>query len=110
MLFDYLGVRLNGEKAAGKKLTLNVSFTDLKKPYALTVENGVLSYAGKSAAKADATMTLTKATLDRIQMGEITLEKAIGSGDVKVDGRTEAISEFLGMLDSFNFWFNIVTP
>jgi alkyl sulfatase BDS1-like metallo-beta-lactamase superfamily hydrolase len=40
MLFDYLGVRLNGEKAAGKKLVLNVDFTDLKEKYALTVENG----------------------------------------------------------------------
>src|SRR5215510_5043360 len=40
MLFDYLGVRVNGPKAAGKKIVLNVDFTDLKKQYALTVENG----------------------------------------------------------------------
>ena len=39
MLFDYLAVRLNGPKAAGKKIVLNVSFTDLKKQYALVVEN-----------------------------------------------------------------------
>jgi alkyl sulfatase BDS1-like metallo-beta-lactamase superfamily hydrolase len=110
LLFDYLGVRLNGEKAAGKKLTLNVNFTDIKKPYALTVENDVLNYTGKSAANADATMTFTKATLDRIQVGETTLDQAIAAGEVKIDGRKEAIDEFFGMLDSFNFWFNIVTP
>ena len=34
LLFDYLGVRLNGEKAAGKKLPLDINFTDLKKSYA----------------------------------------------------------------------------
>jgi len=28
MLFDYLAVRLNGPKAAGKKLSLSVNFTD----------------------------------------------------------------------------------
>ena len=60
MLFDFLGVRLNGPKAAGKKITLDFDFTDLKKQYALTVENGVLNHARTRAANADATLTLTK--------------------------------------------------
>ena len=47
MTFDYFAVRLNGEKAAGKKITLNIEFTDLKKPYSLMIENGVLNYAPK---------------------------------------------------------------
>jgi alkyl sulfatase BDS1-like metallo-beta-lactamase superfamily hydrolase len=55
-------------------------------------------------------MTLTKATLARVQLGAVTLEDAIEAGDIKVDGRKEAIGEFFGMLDTFNFWFNIVTP
>ena len=74
-------MRLNGEKAAGKKITLNIEFTDLKKPYALMIENGVLNYAPKVVANADAKITLTKTTLDRIQLGEITPEQAITSGD-----------------------------
>ena len=64
MLFDYLGVRLNGEKAAGKKLVLNVDFTDLKEKYALTIENGVLGYAPRFGAEPDATMTLSQADTD----------------------------------------------
>ena len=35
-VFNYLGVRLDGEKTAGKKLTLNVNLTDLDAPYAIT--------------------------------------------------------------------------
>ena len=31
MIFDYLAVRLNGPRAAGKHLTININFTDLKK-------------------------------------------------------------------------------
>jgi len=50
LLFGYFGVRLNGEKAAGKKLVINVNFTDLKKPYALTVEYGALTYSKKLRA------------------------------------------------------------
>lgn len=110
MAFDYFAVRLNGEKAAGKKLALTFEFTDLNQPYALMVENGVLNYAKAAAPNADAKVTLAKSTFDRIKLGEITPEQAVISGEVKVEGRREALAEFVGMLDQFPFWFNIVTP
>ena len=111
MLFDYLSIRLNGPKAAGKKLVLNVNFTDLKSQYVLTVENGVLNYAhDRQDPKADATVTLTKSTLNAVQLKEATLEQKIASGDIKIDGRKEALGEFMGLLDTFPFWFKIVTP
>ena len=52
---------------------------------------------------------------DRAAQGQelvevLTATEAIEAGDVKVDGRKEAIGEFFGMLDTFDFWFNIVTP
>jgi alkyl sulfatase BDS1-like metallo-beta-lactamase superfamily hydrolase len=70
-------------KAAGKKIFLNVDFTDLKK---------------------------SKATLDAIQLRDATIESAIAKGDLKITGRREAFSEFMALLDTFPFWFNIVTP
>jgi alkyl sulfatase BDS1-like metallo-beta-lactamase superfamily hydrolase len=103
MTFDYFSVRLDGERAAGKKIVLNVDFTDLKKPYSLIVENGVLNYAAKSVGNADAKVTLTKATLDRIQLGEVSAEQAIAAGDMKVEGRREVFAEFVGLLDKFPF-------
>jgi alkyl sulfatase BDS1-like metallo-beta-lactamase superfamily hydrolase len=110
MLFEYLSVRLNGPKAAGKRIALNVNFIDLKKPYALVVENAVLNHFLKPVEKADATISMTKATLDSIQLKEITIEQAITSGALKIDGRKEAFGEFLALLDTFPFWFNVVTP
>jgi alkyl sulfatase BDS1-like metallo-beta-lactamase superfamily hydrolase len=110
LLFEYLGVRLNAEKAAGKKITLNVDFTDLNQKYALMVENGTLNYENRLADAADATLTLTKGTLDSINLGETTLDKAVQAGDVKLDGSEQSVTDFLGMLDTFPFWFNIVTP
>jgi len=109
MLFDYLAVRLNGPKAAGKKIALNIDFTDLKKQYGLTVENAVLNH-GAPLERADAKLTMSKATLDAIQLKETTLEKAIMDGSLKIEGRREAFAEFMGLLDTFPFWFNIVTP
>jgi len=110
MLFDYLAVRLNGPNAAGKKIALNLNFSDLKKQYALVVENGVLHYSAKPLAKPDATMTTAKATLDAIQMKEKTLDAATKSGEMKIAGNEQAFSEFMELLDTFPFWFNIVTP
>ena len=79
MLFDYLGVRLNGPKAAGKTIKLNVDFTDIGKQYSLVVENGVLNYADKFVDTPDATLTLTKDTLDNIQLKQITVDQAVAS-------------------------------
>jgi alkyl sulfatase BDS1-like metallo-beta-lactamase superfamily hydrolase len=110
LLFTYLGVRLNSEKAAGKKLVLNLTFSDLGKSYALVVADGTLNYEDGLLPKADATIDMTKATMDSVQLGDTTLEKAVEAGDIKIDGRKEALGEFLAMLDTFPFWFNIVTP
>ncbi|MEB3021212.1 alkyl/aryl-sulfatase [[Mycobacterium] crassicus] len=109
-LFDYLAVRLNGPKAAGKKITLNMKFTDLNSEYGLTVENAVLNYAPEPVAGADANLTLTKATLDDIELKNVTLDEAISSKRITIDGNRGAFDEFMGLLDTFPFWFNIVTP
>ncbi|RAH26063.1 alkyl sulfatase C-terminal domain-containing protein, partial [Vibrio vulnificus] len=110
MLFDYLAVRILPEKAAGKTFAININFTDLDEQYTLYVENSVLNHTRKQAKKADVTLNLTKATLDDVQLGNITLEKAIADGDVQLKGNKQVFKDFVGMLDKFDFWFNIVTP
>ncbi|HIE85700.1 MAG TPA: MBL fold metallo-hydrolase [Pseudomonadales bacterium] len=110
MLFDYLSVRLIPEKAEGKAFNINVDFTDSDSHYTLTVENSVMNYTQNQAAKADLTLAMTKSTLDSIQFNEISFDEAIASGKVKLSGDRSIFDGFLGMLDNFNFWFNIVTP
>ena len=110
MFFDYLGVRLNGPKANGKKATINMNFTDTKQKYVITLNNSVLNYAkNKQDAKADCTVTLTRETLNNIILGQTTLPKAITSGDAKIAGNAKSLQEVLGLLDTFEFWFDIVT-
>ncbi len=109
MLFEYLAVCLNAEKAAGKKITLNFIFTDINKGYGLTVENAVLNH-GKPHAKPDAQVSLAKETLDALQLKEMTIPEANQQGKLQFEGRREAFREFMGLLDKFPAWFNIVTP
>lgn len=110
MLFDYLSVRVNPEKAIGKKMVINMAFTDIEEKHTLSLENSVLNHTTRYAAKPDVTITLSKKTLDDIQLGQGTMEQKIASGEIKIEGDQQAFSDFVTLLDKFNFWFNIVTP
>jgi len=111
LFFDYLGMRLNGPKADGKKIVLNFDFTDTKEKYAVEMVHGVLNHtANHQDKKADATITLTRETLNKIVLKQTTLQKAIGSKSVMIKGNENALFEMLSYLDNFKFWFNIVTP
>ncbi|HHC5059146.1 TPA: alkyl/aryl-sulfatase [Aeromonas veronii] len=110
MLFDYLSVRINPEKAAGKKMVINMAFTDIGEKHTLSLENSVLNHTTRYAAKPDVTITLSKKTLDDIQLGQGTMEQKIANGEIKIEGDQQKFSDFISLLDKFNFWFNIVTP
>jgi alkyl sulfatase BDS1-like metallo-beta-lactamase superfamily hydrolase len=43
-------------------------------------------------------------------VGESSLANEVGSGQVEIQGRKEAFTELMSLLDTFEFWFNIVTP
>ncbi|ABF09028.1 linear primary-alkylsulfatase [Cupriavidus metallidurans] len=109
--FDYLAVRLNADKAAGKAMTLNWQFTDLNQRYAMTLRNSALTYvADAQHAQPTATVTLTKATLDKISLKQLTLPQAMQSGAIRIDGNPQAVAGLFAMLDTFDPAFNIVTP
>ncbi len=111
MFLDFLAIRLNGPKAGAKDWTFNLVFTDSSEQYLLEVHNGVLIHtAGASDEDATATLTLTRATLNSIMLGEASFEDLVADGSIAVDGSGDAFAEFLTLLDSFEFWFNIVTP
>ncbi|MGL5726814.1 MAG: alkyl/aryl-sulfatase, partial [Plesiomonas sp.] len=92
MLFDYLSVRLNGPKAAGKKIIINIDMSDLGKKYVLVVENGVLNYhSDRQDPKADVSLTLTKKTLDDVQLQETSLENQLENGNIKLQGNKQSL-------------------
>lgn len=110
MVFDYMGIRLNGQKAIGLKATINMDFSDTKEQFLVTVNNSTLNYLkGKQAKNADCTVTLKRSTMNDIFAGTTNMPKAIATGDVRIEGDPKALQNVLACLDSFDFWFNIVT-
>jgi alkyl sulfatase BDS1-like metallo-beta-lactamase superfamily hydrolase len=53
---------------------------------------------------------MQKADLDRVGLGEISLEQALKDGLIQVSGDGGRVSELFLMLDRFEPGFNIVTP
>lgn len=111
MFFDFLGVKLNGPKAADKDLLFNFHFTDSGDHYRVSVANGVLNY--RSAAEnpdADATISLTRHGLVALALLGRAPAALVAIGVISVEGDMGALDELMSLLDRFEFWFNIVTP
>lgn len=111
MFFDFLGVKLNGPDAADKNLSLNFDFTDSGDHYRVTVANGVLNYEATIAdADADATISLTRQGLAALALGGRSANTLIEIGAISITGNRDSLTEFVALLDNFDFWFDIVTP
>jgi alkyl sulfatase BDS1-like metallo-beta-lactamase superfamily hydrolase len=111
LFFDYLGVRLNGEKAEGRRLVVNWVFSDLGRRYVLNLENCALTYlADRQGDGADATVTLDRAVLDSIVLRELTVADAVRRGLVRVEGDGATVVELFDLLDDFTLMFEVVEP
>ena len=110
-VFDYLAVRIDPAKAAGRRMVINWAFTDLDADYALTLENSALSYVvGHRVAAADVTITLARPVFSALMLQETTLAAAEAAGSATVIGNGARIAELLAMLDTFPLAIAIVEP
>jgi alkyl sulfatase BDS1-like metallo-beta-lactamase superfamily hydrolase len=110
-VFDLLGVRLNAEKAEGRRIVINWVFPEPAPPYVLNLENCALTYlANRRSERAGVTVKLERGTLDRLLLRELSLADAMQSGSVRVDGDPGRIEDLLGLLDDFSLMFEVVEP
>jgi alkyl sulfatase BDS1-like metallo-beta-lactamase superfamily hydrolase len=111
MLFDYTAIRLNAEKANGKKSIIGVTVTDTNEKYTLTLNNSVL-FATKSRPneKFDSSISMKSADVNLVFSGLEKSDDLVKSGRMKVSGKSGAVNELVAMLDNFDLNFNLVTP
>jgi linear primary-alkylsulfatase len=111
LFFDYLGVRLDGDKAEGRRLVINWVFSDLDRRYVSNLENCALTYlADRQSDHADATVTLERAVLNRLVLRELTFADAVARGLVTVAGDPAGVIELFEILDDFTLAFDVVEP
>lgn len=112
MLLDYLAIRLNGERAAGADIRITLVVSDLDERYAVEVANGVLNHTGgRDAAGEQLRIVTSHATLMAVLAGgDAAVRQALQAGRVTMEGDPGKLDELVGLLDEFEFWFDIVTP
>ena len=106
-IFDSLAIRVNGPRSWDLDIALDISFADLGANYRLALRNGVLVYRKIPADSMTATVTVklgSKFRLLLVATGDFT------SPGLEISGDQAALQSFLGVLDSPDTNFNIVTP
>ncbi|HAB1628559.1 TPA_asm: MBL fold metallo-hydrolase [Salmonella enterica subsp. arizonae] len=109
MLFDYMAVRLDSSKAAGKDISLNFNLSD-GDSLNLTLENSVLNYRQSLQPKSDASFYMSRTDLHDVLTGQAKMAELVKAKKVKVIGNAVKLDEIIGCLDNFDLWVNIVTP
>ena len=111
LFFDYLGVRLNGDKAEGRRIVINWVFSDLDQRYVMNLENCALTcLADRRSDAPDATVTLERAALNRLVLREVAFADAVERGLARVDGDAAKVADFFALLDDFSLMFEVVEP
>lgn len=106
-----VAVKLNGPKAEGRKITINVTLSNLNQTYTLYLENSVLfSKVNKLDANADVSLTTDQLAFYGMILGLITPEQAVAAGKLIVSKEQSKLNEFISLIDDFDPLPNIVTP
>ena len=64
---------------------------------------------GAMDAKADAKVSITLALLEHLAAEEISLDDTVGEG-ADIQGNINVVRQWLALHQTFDLWFNIVTP
>jgi alkyl sulfatase BDS1-like metallo-beta-lactamase superfamily hydrolase len=111
MLFDLLGVRLNGPRAASLFVDVDVLVTDREEMWALGVSHGALhATKGRRHGVADVTVSATHSALAALAAGHGNLDALEANGTLSVQGSRDAFVAILQVLDTLAFGFEVVLP
>jgi alkyl sulfatase BDS1-like metallo-beta-lactamase superfamily hydrolase len=110
-LFQAMAVRLNGPRAQGIELELNLEFPDLAMNYLLSIRNCVLhAFEDRTASNPAAKLTVDSIDFKRMMMGAVTAPDLLQSGGLTVEGDIAALLQLTELFDQFVRRFPIVTP
>jgi linear primary-alkylsulfatase len=110
LLFDALAIRVDGPRAWGERLTLDVRFTDTEGYFRLLLANGVLTYSSAQKTDAeDATLRLPFRSLAVLASGAAD-PATLASAGIEVSGDTSVLGRLMAVLDEPDPDFPLVTP
>ncbi|MGI9537260.1 MAG: alkyl sulfatase dimerization domain-containing protein, partial [Desulfocapsaceae bacterium] len=106
---DFLGIRMESEKAAGMKFTINLVTPDNDEKYLVELSNATLSnIEGFQDENADLTIIINRTDLDLVMMGGKNMDEMIADGTAKTIGDRTIIDKLKSTLIHFDLRFEIL--
>ena len=111
MFFDFLAIRVNGDKADGQSLCIDWRVPDENGSWRLRLNNAALSHLpGSHGEAAQAVVSTTRAELAKVLVGGVPFVDALAAGMLQVSGDRKVVELLFSMLDRFQPNFNILEP
>ncbi|MBM3674827.1 MAG: MBL fold metallo-hydrolase [Actinobacteria bacterium] len=111
MLLDFLAVRIDGPRAAGRRFALDIDVTDRDERWAVSVEHGTLrAVSGRDSEHAAVRLTLEHAALAALVLGERAPRALVADGALQLEGDETVLEDLFACCETFDTWFPIVTP
>jgi alkyl sulfatase BDS1-like metallo-beta-lactamase superfamily hydrolase len=106
---DFLGIRMDSDKAAGMEFKINLITPDNNEKYLIELSNATLNnIEGFQDKNADLTITINRSDLDLVMMGVKTLDDMIADGTAKTKGDKSIIEKLKSTLIHFEMRFEIL--
>jgi alkyl sulfatase BDS1-like metallo-beta-lactamase superfamily hydrolase len=113
LFFNYIAMRYKGTEEHTHKYNFNFVLTDRNEEVGLVVSNGVVNPRVGNPLTKDVTATITMSRMDLAILTsskDARVDDLVQEGRIKIEGDAAAFRDFLGNLDYFDFWFNLIEP
>lgn len=109
LFLEFLGIRMDSRKAGGMEFTINLVTPDNGERFVIELSDSTLTaIEGFQAEDADLTITIDRADLETVMMGQKTLVAQIEDGTAKVEGNQEVLNQLASTLVEFELGFEIL--
>lgn len=109
LLLDFIGIRVDSQKAEGMKFTINLLTPDNGEKFVVEMSNSTLTnIKGFEAENPDLTITINRSDLESVMAGSSAFEDQIIVGKAKLEGDRHVFRQLQSLLVEFTPDFEIM--
>jgi alkyl sulfatase BDS1-like metallo-beta-lactamase superfamily hydrolase len=109
LLLDFLGIRLDSDKAKDMHFTINLFTPDNDEKFVIEMSNSTLTnIKGFVSDQADLTITVNRSELERVMSGLLTFPELVAQGNAKLEGDVKIFEQLQSVLVQFSPDFELV--
>lgn len=109
LFLDYIAIKMDSRKAGDTEFTINIVHPDIEEEYILELSNATLTnIEGYQAETPDLTLTIDRAQLVPVMIGEATIDAQIDAGNAQAEGDRSVLTQLASLLTDFEMTFEVM--